>query len=212
MHLCDTSVYANYLCHANWKAEGTQRCKEAKSQRCFGLPVCREGKEFEQKAMNNLSTTISQGFAHYFQDFRQRVEELSNDLSEEEFWSNPYPYGTSIGNLVLHLTGNLSYYIGTQLAGSGYVRNREEEFDSIAHPGKAETLAKLEEAVNLVLSTLATQSDADWSSAYSAVGVDDVHDRFSIFLRCAVHFHHHIGQMGYTRDELIRKRRLDQSR
>lgn len=157
------------------------------------------------------STTIQQSFSYYFQDFLQRAIHLSADLSEDEFWCNPYSYGTSIGNLVLHLTGNLNYYIGAQLAGNNYLRNRENEFDAATHPSKTEAIESLQEAIKVVVATLAVQTDSDWSSAYSAAGVDDVHDRFSIFLRCAVHFHHHIGQMGYTKDELVGRRRNKQS-
>ncbi|MFN8439966.1 MAG: DUF1572 family protein [Caldilineaceae bacterium] len=155
--------------------------------------------------MSDLSFTIRQSFRYYFQDFLKRVIDLSTDLSEEEFWGNPYPYGNSIGNLVLHLTGNLNYYIGSQLAHTDYVRDRDAEFAG-NHPTKAEALSQLQSAIELVIATLATQNDPDWQAAYSAVGVDDVHDRFSIFLRCAVHFHHHIGQMGYTKDQLVQQR------
>lgn len=156
--------------------------------------------------MSDLSFTIGQSFSYYFQDFLNRVVDLSKDLSEEEFWSNPYAYGNSIGNLVLHLTGNLNYYIGSQLAQTDYMRDREAEFNAGNHPSKAEALDQLRSVIELVLATLTAQNDADWQSTYSAVGVDDVHDRFSIFLRCAVHFHHHIGQMGYTKDELVQRR------
>ena len=34
------------------------------------------------------------------------VRELAAPLSEEQFWSKPFPFGNSFGNLVLHLTGN----------------------------------------------------------------------------------------------------------
>ena len=153
--------------------------------------------------MNQLSFTISQSFSYYFQDFLQRVLDLSSNLTEEEFWSNPYPYGNSIGNLVLHLAGNMNYYIGSQLAQTDYVRDREAEFDASKHPIKAEALSQLRSIIELVNATLATQGDADWQAPYRADGVDDVQDRFSIFLRCAVHFHHHIGQMSYTRDEIL---------
>ena len=34
------------------------------------------------------------------------------------------------GSLALHLTGNLSHYVGAQLGGTGYVRNRDAEFGS----------------------------------------------------------------------------------
>lgn len=156
--------------------------------------------------MQDLSPTLSQGFAYYFDDFLERVQTLAADLSEAEFWGNPFPYGNSIGHLVLHLTGNLNYYIGAQLAGSGYVRDREREFSEAQPPSKADTLAALANTIQTVKTVLASQQHDDWATAYQAVGVDDVPDRFSIFLRCAIHFHHHIGHMSYTKDEWLRQR------
>lgn len=156
--------------------------------------------------MSAINHTLQQGFSYNFRDLLARIQALTSDLSEVEFWTNPYPYGNSVGHLVLHLTGNLNYYIGTQLAATGYVRDRELEFTETAPPPKAEALRRLAAAVELVVATLETQGEADWGSAYSAVGVDDVSDRFSIFLRCAVHFHHHLGHISYVRDEYIRRR------
>lgn len=156
--------------------------------------------------MSDLSVTISNGFGYYFQDFLSRVQMLADDLSEQEFWSNPYPYGNSMGHLVLHITGNLNYYIGAQLAGTGYVRDREREFAENNPPSKAETINALATAIATVSAVLEQQVDKDWAAPYTADGVDDVHDRFSIFLRCAVHFHHHIGHMSYVRDEHLRQR------
>jgi hypothetical protein len=154
----------------------------------------------------SLTPTLQKSFQYYFRDFLARVQALSSDLSEMEFWSNPYPYGNSIGHLVLHLTGNLNYYIGAQLAATGYVRDREREFTLTAPPPKVEALRQLALAVEMVVTTLEQQSEADWGRAYQAQGVDDVPDRFSIFLRCAVHFHHHLGQIGYVKDEYDRRR------
>jgi hypothetical protein len=69
--------------------------------------------------MNNLSDTIAAGFIHYYQDFGRRVHTLAERLSQEQFWIKPYSYGNSFGNLTLHLTGNLNYYIGAKIGGSG---------------------------------------------------------------------------------------------
>jgi len=146
--------------------------------------------------MNNLSVTISDGFKRSFQDFNRRARALSEELTEEQFWANPFSYGNSFGHLVLHITGNLNYYIGAQLASTGYIRNRELEFTDSAPPSKEEALRRLDEAVALVMAELDRQKDDDWAKNYSAIGVDEG-DRFSIFLRSAVHFHHHIGQMIY---------------
>ena len=53
-----------------------------------------------------------------------------------------------------------------------------------------------------MIDTLKKQTADDWAREYTAVGVDDVKDRFGIYLRCAVHFHHHIGQMIYLVKDL----------
>ena len=118
------------------------------------------------------------------------------DLSEEEFWARPYPYGNSAGHLLLHVTGNLNYYIGAEIAGTGYVRNRPLEFTDASRRPKEDVLLALEDAVAMVVRTVEDQTAEDWSRAYEAHGVDDP-TRFSIVLRCADHFYHHLGQIIY---------------
>ena len=152
--------------------------------------------------MSSLSTTVATGFINHYTDFGLRVHRLAEDLSEEQFWTKPHSYGNSFGNLVLHITGNLNYYIGTQIAQTGYIRQRDLEFTQKLVGQKQEVLRKLDEAIDVVIASLRNQTDGDWQETYSAVGADDVHDRFSIYLRCAAHFHHHIGQMIYLVKEL----------
>ncbi|HEV2912888.1 MAG TPA: DinB family protein [Pyrinomonadaceae bacterium] len=156
--------------------------------------------------MNVLSATVANGLINSYRDFARRVHELAENLSEEQFWTKPYPYGNSFGHLTLHLTGNLNYYIGTEIAGTGYVRDRESEFTEQATPSKEEALGRLDEAVELVIATLGRQTAETWSSEYEAKeAADFVKDRFSIFLRCAAHFHHHVGQMIYLEKELSKQ-------
>ncbi len=153
--------------------------------------------------MDKLSHTVANGFIHSYGDFARRVHALSENLSEEQFWSKPYPYGNSFGHLALHIIGNLNYYIGAQIAGTGYVRDREREFTEETPPTKEDVLRRLDEAVALVSATIETQTAETWSNQYEAAGAADVvKDRFSIILRCTAHFHHHVGQMIYLEKEL----------
>src|ERR1700752_1023630 len=135
--------------------------------------------------MNNLSNTVADGFIHYYRDCARRVEALAGKLSEEQFWKKPNPYGNSFGNLEIHITGYLNYYIGAQIATTGYIRQRELEFADHTE-SKDEVLRKLNEAVDLVIETLKIQTEQTWGKEYTAIGVDDVTDRFGIYLRCAV--------------------------
>jgi Protein of unknown function (DUF1572) len=158
--------------------------------------------------MSELSATAASGFMNSYRNFSRHVHALSDTLSEEQFWTKPYPYGNSFGHLVLHLTGNLNYYIGARIAGTGYVRDREREFNDQAGRSKEEVLRGLDEAVSLVLATLESQTAETWSEAYEATDAADfVRDRFSVFLRCATHFDHHLGQMIYLEKEFSKKGR-----
>src|SRR5215813_11400830 len=86
----------------------------------------------------DLLSVLQSSLADYF---RMRVQEkihvLVEPLSSEQLWQRPFPYGNSIGNLILHLTGNLNYYIGAQIAGTGYIRHREREFSDSGKPKDA---------------------------------------------------------------------------
>ena len=75
------------------------------------------------------------------------VREVAAPLSEREFWTKPVEPGNSFGHLVLHLSGNLNHFVGAQLGGTGYVRDREREFTEASPPPKAEVLAHLDAAV-----------------------------------------------------------------
>jgi hypothetical protein len=105
---------------------------------------------------------------------------------------------------VLHLTGNLNYYIGAQIAGTGYVRDRPLEFSEATRPSKADVLKKFDQAIDMVVGAIVSQSAEDWSKEYSAAGAD-ARDRFEMVLQCATHLHHHVGQMMYLGFEVQRK-------
>jgi uncharacterized damage-inducible protein DinB len=155
-------------------------------------------------AMTDLNSTVANSLIARYAKMAGWVRDLAAPLSEEQFWTKPFPFGNSFGHLVLHLTGNLNYYIGTQIAATGYVRDRPREFSDPAPPSKAEALKKFDEAIVTVIQTTRSQSAEDWNKPYTATG-SDAKDRFDMVLQCATHLHHHIGQMMYIGFEWKRK-------
>ena len=151
--------------------------------------------------MPDLRETVSSSLAARYVKLAGVVRELAAPLSEEQFWTKPFSFGNSFGHLVLHLTGNLNYYIGAQIAGTGYVRDRPREFSEASRPSKEEVLKTFSDAVEMVVRTVRGQSAEDWSAAYSATGAD-AKTRFEMVLQCATHLHHHAGQMMYLGFEL----------
>ena len=156
-------------------------------------------RSFEDRAniMDNLHATIANRLSERYSYLADRVRELAASLSEEQLWQKPFPFGNSFGHLVLHLTGNLNYYIGAQVAGTGYVRDRDREFTEPKPLPKNQVLKNFDGAIEVVLRAIRTQSESDWTKAYTATREDDAGNRFNIFLRCATHLHDHVGQMVY---------------
>jgi uncharacterized damage-inducible protein DinB len=155
--------------------------------------------------MADLSGTIAGGLANYYEQVTKELHKWVDPLSSEQFWHNPYPYGNSVGHLVLHLTGNLSYYIGAQIAQTGYVRNRDREFTETQRPPKEKVLGEFDRIIALVAATIRKQSPEDWSADYTAEREPEAKDRFTAFLRCAGHAYHHVGQIIYLSKELARE-------
>jgi uncharacterized damage-inducible protein DinB len=150
------------------------------------------------------SETIGNGLAAYYEYVAAQVHRWVDPLSNEQFWRNPYPYGNSVGHLVLHLTGNLNYYIGARVAETGYVRDRDREFTDKQPPQKAEALQAFDRTIVMVVDTIRKQSAADWGKTYTAEREPEAENRFQIFVRCAGHAYHHVGQMVYLSRELAR--------
>jgi uncharacterized damage-inducible protein DinB len=151
-----------------------------------------------------LETTLNSALVDRYSANAARVRELAEPLSEKDFWKKPFAFGNSFGHLVLHLTGNLNYYIGAQIANTGYVRERPREFAESNPPSKVTALQRFDEAVEMVIQTIPRQSDQDWETEYQAVGTD-CRNRLEIVFQCDAHMQHHIGQMIYLCQEWQRR-------
>jgi uncharacterized damage-inducible protein DinB len=146
--------------------------------------------------MGDLHLTLTSVLIDRYTKNAARVRELAASLTNSQFWQKPFPFGNSFGHLVLHLTGNLNYYIGAQIAGTGYVRDRPREFNDPNPPSKEEGLQRFDDAVATVVKTIRAQSPEDWSAGYSGVGSNSK-NRLDMVLQCTAHMQHHIGQMIY---------------
>ena len=154
--------------------------------------------------MGELSNTVAVALKSEYEMRAVELHKWVDPLTEEQFWRNPFSYGNSVGHLVLHLTGNLNYYVGTQIAGTGYVRNRDLEFTEMRRPNKVEVLNRFDDAISMVVATIEAQSEGDWSNTYTAEREPEAKNRFTIILRCGVHLYHHLGQINLICRELAK--------
>jgi hypothetical protein len=98
----------------------------------------------------------------------------------------------------------LNYYIGARVAETGYVRDRDREFTDKNPPHKDEALRAFDRTIAMVVGAIRKQHPEDWSKTYTAEREPEAKDRFGIFVRCAGHAYHHVGQMVYLTRELAR--------
>jgi uncharacterized damage-inducible protein DinB len=151
-----------------------------------------------------LASTVTSTLAAYYEGVRDSVHELLAPISTEQLWQKPYPYGNSIGHLLLHVTGNLNHYIGAQIAGTGYVRNRPLEFTDASKRPKEQVLADFDRAIDMVAATIRKQSSDDLVAPYSDPTEPHSKTHFSVFVRMAAHAYHHTGQIIYLSKELTK--------
>src|SRR5437868_12966035 len=101
------------------------------------------------RSNDDLNATIKAGLERHYAYLGQKIRELAEPLTDEQFWKKPFPFGNSFGHLVLHLTGNLNYYIEAQVAGTGYVRDRDREFTETKQVPKKEAMQRFDQVISL---------------------------------------------------------------
>jgi uncharacterized damage-inducible protein DinB len=143
---------------------------------------------------SDLTDLVKASLIREMESLRDAVRELAATLDERQFWIKPLDPGNSFGHLLLHLTGNLNWFVGAQLGDSGYVRDRDREFAEANPPPKGETLAALDEAVATFRSVVQGLSAAQLAAPHPT-------ERFGAVVQALVHllshFALHRGQMSY---------------
>jgi hypothetical protein len=142
-----------------------------------------------------MITTLS-GF--YERDVNKLAEEINLFKNEDNLWRLKDGISNPAGNLVLHLTGNLNYFIGTILAKNGYVRERDKEFSEKNIP-RSQLIIELQQIIPLIQNTLPNLSKEQLQSEFPVPlgGKNYVTEDLLVLL--LAHFNYHLGQVNYLR-------------
>jgi uncharacterized damage-inducible protein DinB len=100
--------------------------------------------------------------------------------------------------LTLHLIGNLNTYIGKELGGTGYVRNRELEF-SAKFVKRDLLIEQLNATLEMVKTTLSSLSNEDLNLEYPILVFTEKTTTEYLLVHLTTHLTYHLGQINYHR-------------
>jgi hypothetical protein len=123
---------------------------------------------------DNISPVLSHAFADELDSALSRIQHCLGQLSDEQVWSRPRADMNSIGNLLLHLTGNVKQMIVSTIGGEPDMRDRPAEFaarDVIPKSVLLDQLTKTIERAKQVISLATVEElcrvrrvrDSDWT-------------------------------------------------
>jgi hypothetical protein len=87
-----------------------------------------------------------------------RIKHCLGQLTDEQVWWRSRPSLNSVGNLILHLCGNVRQWIGAGLGGAADRRDRPAEFATRGPIPKEALLRQLEAVVDEARAVLARQT------------------------------------------------------
>jgi uncharacterized damage-inducible protein DinB len=124
-----------------------------------------------------------------------RILKCMDQLENTQVWWRPNEASNSIGNLVLHLCGNISQWIYTGLGGFPDTRHRQEEFDERRIIPKEELRQLLIATMERIKPVITTLHESELLKNRPVQTFEET--GLTILIHVTEHFSYHTGQIAY---------------
>lgn len=124
-----------------------------------------------------------------------RIEKCLEVLSEEQIWQKPNENSNSVGNLILHLCGNITQYIISSLGEKVDQRRRDEEFSTQGGLNKKDLLIKIQGVVDEAIKIMKELDPNDMMRIRSVQGFE--FSAIGIVIHVVEHYSYHTGQIAF---------------
>ncbi|MCW5922986.1 MAG: DUF1572 family protein [Saprospiraceae bacterium] len=124
-----------------------------------------------------------------------RIEMCVATLTEAEVWQRPNPVSNSVGNLILHLCGNITQYAIASLGNEPDARDRDAEFAAEGGFSKLELLDKLASTVARAVETIRRASREELLRERTVQGFQM--SGIGIMVHVCEHYSYHTGQIAF---------------
>jgi uncharacterized damage-inducible protein DinB len=147
---------------------------------------------------DNPETEVSRAFIQRAREFLReeylpKIERCLEKLTDEQIWWRSSPESNSIGNLLLHLSGNARQWIVCGLGDEVDARERQTEFDERRAIPREELLSRLRGTVADVDETLATFDASRLLDKFRIQGANST--ALAAIFHVTEHFSMHTGQI-----------------
>lgn len=140
-------------------------------------------------------TFIERSRTYLSSDYLPKIRRCVGEIREEDLWWRPNAGSNSIGNLLLHLAGNIRQWVVSGIGGESDVRERQKEFDAGGGAGRGELLRLLEDTLQEADRVLANLS-ADVLLERRVIQGREVSVLDALY-HATEHFGMHTGQVIY---------------
>ncbi len=124
-----------------------------------------------------------------------RIETCLNVLSDNEIWYRHNENTNSLGNLVLHLDGNIRQYIISGVGGAPDDRNRAQEFSWEKPLERQELLHKIAQTIDEAITVVESLESERLSEQIRVQGFDE--SILSVLIHVIEHTSYHTGQITF---------------
>lgn len=129
-------------------------------------------------------------------EYWPRICRCLDSLTEEQIWWRPNETSNSIGNLLLHLNGNMRQWILASLGGIENTRDRDAEFAERRQLSTATLRSALDQTLKEFDRILSRLTPADLLKTYTIQRYEDTTALAAIY-HVVEHFSMHCGQILY---------------
>ena len=132
---------------------------------------------------------------HHLNENTPRIKKCLDKLTEEQIWLKPNEQSNSIGNLILHLCGNMTQYIISSIGNQQDHRERDLEFSTKGGFTKVELYNKLNDTVNTSCKVISNLSEEELLKVRSVQGYNNsgIHS----IIHVVEHYSYHTGQIAF---------------
>ena len=138
-----------------------------------------------------------------FEESLPRILECLDKLTNAQVWWRPNESSNSIGNLVLHLCGNVGQWIGAGLGDLPDHRKRQSEFDERRVIPKENLVSELLTTMMMAREIIAKVPEMELLQKRAVQTFEET--GLSILIHVTEHFSYHTGQIAYITKMLTDK-------